>query len=187
MGFDIIMDNFVFEFSTTSGYLRGKTTANVKVFKDQITIQRDTNWANIPRELVLPFSDISSITYDENKSNAWISFAVSAVLPKSQAKSVQPVYSMRSGEIVITPNIKTAPFGEPYAIIFPKTQKDDARAYYKRLLELSKEARSQEKSTSTGSPESALDKLKKLKELLDIGVLSKSEYEEKRKDLLQQI
>lgn len=181
------MDNLIFEFSATSGYLRGKTTANVKVYKDRIIIQRDTKWANIPKELTLSFTDILTITYDENKSNAWISFAVPSALPNSQMKSVQPVYAMRPGEIVITPNIKTAPFGEAYAIVFPKSQKDEAQAYYKQLLELNKEARSQGKATSTVSQESALDRLKKLKELLDMGVLSEDEYEKKRKELLELI
>lgn len=181
------MDNLIFEFSATSGYLRGKTTANVKVYKDRIIIQRDTKWANIPKELTLSFTDILTITYDENKSNAWISFAVPSALPNSQMKSVQPVYAMRPGEIVITPSIKTAPFGEAYAIIFPKAQKDEAKTYYKQLLELNKKARDQGKATPAASQESTLDKLKKLKELLDMGVLSEDEYEEKRRELLQLI
>lgn len=177
----------LFEFSATSGYLRGKTTANVKVYRDQITIHRDTKLANIPRELILSFADISSITYDENRSNVWISFAVTGVLPNSQMQRAQPVYAMRPGEIVITPNIKMAPFGEPYAIIFQKAQKDEAKTCYRRLLELHKEARNQAKPISTVCSESALDKLKKLKVLSDLGILSGHEYEEKRKELLQQI
>lgn len=97
---------------------------------------------------------------------------------------VHSVYAMRPGEIVITPSIKTDPFGEAYAIIFPKAQKDEAKTYYKQLLELNKKARDQGKATPAASQESTLDKLK---ELLDMGVLSEDEYEEKRRELLQLI
>ena len=35
--------------------------------------------------------------------------------------------------------------------------------------------------------ESSLDKLKKLKELYDLGILSKTEYEEKRQKMLNEL
>lgn len=181
------MDNLKFEFSATSGYLYGKTIANVKVYHDRIVIDRDTKRANIPREMTILFEDVVSITYDENKSNAWIGFAVDANLPNSQLKYPQLVQSIRPGEIAIMPNVKVAPFDEPYAIVFPKNQKDDARAYYERLLVLSQSVQQHRKEVYTVDQESPLDKLKKLKELLDMGVLSETEYEQKKNELLQLI
>lgn len=181
------MNGAIFEFSTTYGYLRGKTTANVQVFQDKIVIERDTKWANIPREMTLSFSDITSISYDENRSNAWISFAVSATMPNSEAKPMQPMYAASRGEIVITSGTKTAPFSAPYAIVFPKEQKADAKKYYDQLLSIHKKTKSTLTAATVINQESSLDKLKKIKELLDMGVLSQTEYEEKRQELLKQI
>jgi len=67
---------------------------------------------------------------------------------------------------------------------------DEGKEYYQKLLEIFNNYKSSQKSkvsANNNPPESALDQLKKLKDLYDAGIITEQEYEEKRVKLLEKV
>ncbi len=82
-----------------------------------------------------------------------------------------------------------APFDDEYSIIF---RKDNAQAekYIQRIKEIYQEFKNNHTPNVVNNvvqEESAIEKLKKLKEIYDLNIITEEEYEEKRNKLLQEI
>ena len=85
--------------------------------------------------------------------------------------------------------IAMAPFDDEYSIIF---RKDNAQAekYIRRIQEIYQEFKNNHTPSAVNNVvqgESAIEKLKKLKEIYDLNIITEEEYEEKRNKLLQEI
>ncbi len=174
------MDQVLLSFTTDTGFLRGKLHAEVKLYSDRIEIYRDTHWA-VSKQTVLFFDNITSVSFRPSKypiSEQWIKFTV----PGSDSGVTVAV---PANSVVLEVQ---APFTDENVIIFKKND-DQAEKYFQTI----QKAYSQYRSAMRTQPaqatiaESPLDKLKKMKELLDLGVISQAEYEEKRIKLLQEI
>lgn len=175
------MGEKILSFSATSGALAGKTVAVVSVWTDRILIERETR-RNLPRNLLISFSDISSIAYSETKSAAWIMFTVPGNSPVGRASAATPVYAVRPGEIVLRP-AAVPPFDDPYAIIFPKAEKKEAAQFYQQIMDMYQEFRSSLHTPSPCAP-ICVDELKELKCLFDEGALTADEYRQAKQKLL---
>ena len=87
------------------------------------------------------------------------------------------------------PAPEIAPFDDEYSMIF---RKDNAQAekYIRRIQEIYQEFKNNHTPSAVNNVvqgESAIEKLKKLKEIYDLNIITEEEYEEKRNKLLQEI
>ena len=156
--------------------------AEVKVFADRVEIKRDTKW-KVAKQTTIYFDSVTAISHKMSKgllqSEQWITFAVPGVR-QDMVVAVEP------GTYVT--NSQMAPFDDEYSIIF---RKDNAQAekYIRRIQEIYQEFKNNHTPSAVNNVvqgESAIEKLKKLKEIYDLNIITE-EYEEKRNKLLQEI
>ena len=173
----------IFSFISDCGLARGKMHAEVKVFADRVEIKRDTKW-KVAKQTTIYFDSVTAISHKMSKgllqSEQWITFAVPGVR-QYMVVAVEP------GTYVT--NSQMAPFDDEYSIIF---RKDNAQAekYIRRIQEIYQEFKNNHTPSAVNNVvqgESAIEKLKKLKEIYDLNIITEEEYEEKRNKLLQEI
>lgn len=167
----VLLETFFF-----SAKLSESTT--VKLYSDRIEIERTKQSfiSTLPPSTTVYFKDIKGINYRKygllSFDTSYISFA-----------GLSPELSATSGN----------PHQDPYGIIFFKGDFEKRRGDYNKMVaaytSFRENASSIQSNISSNSPstESAMDKLKKLKELHSLGILTDAEYEEKRVKLISEI
>ena len=173
------MSDPLYQFTTKLRTIQESVRITVLVFKDHAVIQREGRTSH-PRECSIDFRYTQDITFS-HKTREWITFHVAGhVVSHTVVTAVKPGTITLGGYV---------PYEDPYSVVFGLS--DPGEAYYKKTKAVFDEFKANYVEPSipatTIAEESALDKLKKLKELKDMGVLSDEEYEEKRKALLNQI
>lgn len=177
------MEEKVFKFISDCGSFRGKMHSEISIYENRIEITRDTKW-KVAKNTVIYFDNITSITHKEGGfgvSEQWISFSVPGVNPGY-------IRTADMGTTYIDLGISQAPWTDENSIIFRKDN-SEVKEYYKKIQEIFGNYKKNNNSSSivNVTQESAVDKLKKLKDIFDLGIITESEYREKRDKLLQEI
>ena len=163
----------IFSFISDCGLARGKMHAEVKVFADRVEIKRDTKW-KVAKQTTIYFDSVTAISHKMSKgllqSEQWITFAVPGVR-QDMVVAVEPGTYVTNSQI--------APFDDEYSIIF---RKDNAQAekYIRRIQEIYQEFKNNHTPSAVNNVvqgESAIEKLKKLKEIYDLNIITEEEYE----------
>jgi hypothetical protein len=128
--------------------------------------------------------------YHSYMGYTWIIFSLPGI---NQSSSVFTTASVtKSVSVTLGPSSgEDVPFSNTYAICSYNDKNQSLKKHFDRVFKIFNEYR-RNSFQSQGpavvqSQESSLDKLKKLKELLDMGAITNEEYEEKRKILINQI
>lgn len=166
-----------------------KWSTEISVYPDKVKISRRGKTV-LPREFEISFDDITAITTGGPVwSNSWITFSVPGV-EKVHQNAVMLGKPNRSGQIAYTGDAR--PLMDPCSVVYEKGMQEKVAEDYKAINKIYSQYKAavREKQMPGGSvvvQESALDQLKKLKELYDMGAINESEYTEKREKLLQGI
>lgn len=176
------MEEKVFSFISDCGIFKGKMHSEIDVYEDRIEIIRDTKW-KVAKNTIIYFENITSITHKQGGfavSEQWITFSVPGVNPGYIRTADMGTTYIDLGS--------QAPWTDENSIIFRKDN-CEVEGYYKKIQEVYGNYRKNkgEAKMVNVTEESPLDKLKKLKDLYDLGIINDSEYEEKRDKLLQKI
>lgn len=162
----------------------------VRVYDNRVTIKRSgVLRPGLQENTTVYFEDVSSIKYGQSKEGCSIRFIMSNL--QDDAGSLTMVHKVGknnavafsgSGSEILTPN----------NISYYLADKGDRlKSYYNEILNIYNKYRNEKSRVGSEKmvimQESSLDKLKKLKELYDLGILSKTEYEEKRQKMLNEL
>lgn len=182
----ITMDTVLYEFSVKSRWtLFSNFTSHVKVYENRVHIERDGRLDSIPEEVTVHFDNVSGINYTKN-TDYLLSYISFTGMSQSNAQSIT---GLEVGNVMMA-TASANPWNDPYGIVFKLNMYDEGKEYYQKLLEIFNNYKStqQSKVSANNNPqESALDQLKKLKELYDAGIVTEQEYEEKRVKLLERV
>ena len=178
------MNEKVLSFVTDCGSFLGKMHAEVDVYENRIEISRETRW-KVEKNTILYFEDITAIKHKDTGgmfcSEQWISFTVPGVNPGY-------VRTAEMGKMYIDVGGEQTPFTDENSIIFRKDN-PNVKEYYQIMQEAF--GKYKDKTNNSNSTvivqETAMDKLKKLKELFDMGIIDQTEYESKKRKLLDEI
>ena len=156
---------------------------NVEVYPDCVDMKRKGKTGMFPIENTIYFSEVSSITFGKQGNDSWITF----VAPGNRGNG--PVMATRMTSKLTVASGPSLPLDDPNTIFFRKVAADVAESYYRKIQEIFTQYRNHYLAAQAAivQSESAVDTLKKLKELIDLGILSEAEYEEKRQKLLNEI
>lgn len=181
------MEKPKYQFVTKMWTVTANYESHVCVYDDKVIITRTGRTGGLPAESTVHFRDATSVSWGKAAGRAWITFTV----PGMATSGHQVVTAVAPGTIVFDgPNI---PYQDPFSIVFGMKQENDASWYYGKIKAVFDQYKA---NTNTQKPivqtiearqDSVMDKLMKLKELKDVGILSDEEYEEKRKKLLSEI
>ena len=185
------MGENLFNFKALHKALGGIET-DASVFDDRISLKRKVSGVlaltvKLPSETTVFYSDLSAINFVSPtgiNGIGWIE--LSGVSTNSGTMKTVDV----NGKMLNNVDTVNA-LGNPYCIVFNKDKKE-MELCYNKLKDAYQEYKSKEKGSSTtiinqSQEESSLDKIKKLKDLLDIGAISQEEFEEKKKTLMDNI
>lgn len=176
------MSELIHHFSTKLTIIQGSYTNNVMVYDDHVDITREGR-TTLPKQLTIFFDTATSVFYGKNV-RPFISFTV-----PGRGSDNHIVTALRPGESVIPTGMQLS-YNDPFTII--GGIHENLETHYKII----KKVFDDYKKNVSAAPainqtvvqqEDALDKLKKLKELYDLGVLTEAEFEEKKKKLLSEI
>ena len=172
------MANIIFSFKALHKALGGIET-EVSVYDDRISLKRKISGVlaltvKLPSETTVFYNDLSAINLVEPSG-----------INGGTMKTVDV-----NGKVLNNVDTVNA-LGNPYCIVFNK-DKNEMKDYFNKLRDAYQEYKSKEKNSSTtiinqNQEESSLDKIKKLKDLLDIGAISQEEFDEKKKTLMNNI
>ena len=115
------------------------------------------------------------------------------VIPYSEITSVRLKKGVFSSEVMITAPGLTTELGRFFRLTrhgvagIPAIPKDKAEKLVVIIREGMKRSRIAKMQSTVIAAPSPLEELKKLKELLDMGAITKEEYEEKKKEILKRI
>lgn len=172
----------IFSFISECGVFRGKMHSEVTIYEERIEIVRDTKWKVAPKT-ILYYEDITSIVHKKGGfavGEQWISFSVPGVNPRYMRTADM-------GTTYIDLGIDQAPWTDENSIIFRKDN-NEVTKYFEKIQEVyGNYKRNKRNDNIKVTDESSMDRLRKLKELYDLGILDKTEYEEKRTKLVQDI
>lgn len=160
----------------------------VQVYNNRVVILREgVLRPGLQENTTIYFDDVTAITYSYGNGFCSIRF----LIPNMQNTSDQLIMTHKLGK---KNSMSFSVFDEAsvdnvnYSI---RDRGERLKEYHKQILEIYnkyRERKCQLASESTAaSKESALDKLKKLKELHDLGIISDDEYAEKRQKMLDEI
>jgi hypothetical protein len=184
------VSNLVFEFVAEHKALGG-IVSKVSVFEERVIIERKISGVfkatvHLPTTTTVFFKDISGIIHNEpslrTTNIGWIEF--SGVNRGGATIGTVDVNGKVINNIEITNAIKN-----PYCIVFNKDSKrlkDDFSRLYDVFV-ASKEKDTSGQNIQVVSEETPLDKIKKLKELLELGAITQEVFDEKKEKLLAQI
>lgn len=175
------------EFSTDVSGLLVNYTNLVCVFEDRVVILRNGNFSlnRLPGEITIFYKDISSILFADEYGRARITITVPGMMASVTTASAVV------GKGISVGGAEMDYYSDPCTIVFGMHQVEKAREQYNIIRKAYDKFKSTVKDAAGAvvavQQDSAVDKLKKLKEIKDIGILSDSEYEEKRQKLLSEI
>lgn len=175
------MSELIHHFSTKITILQGSYSTNVKVYEDHVDLTREGR-TGLPKQLTIFYDNATSVFYGKYV-RPYICFTVPGGLPNNQV-----VTAIRPGEAVFSTGAQLS-YTDPFTII--GGMHENLEPHYKIIKNVFDEYKKNASNTPVVNQsivqENALDKLKKLKELFDMGILSEAEYEEKKGKLLSEI
>lgn len=175
------------EFSTEVSGLLVKYTNWVYVFEDKVVVSRTGSFSinRLPGEITLFYKDISSMLFADEYGRARITITVPGMMASVTTASAVV------GKGISIGGAEMDYFSDPCTIVFGMHQVEKAREEYNIIRKAYDRFKSTVKDAAGAvvavQQESAVDKLKKLKELKDMGIIDDFEYEEKRQKLLSEI
>lgn len=183
-----MVEGSVHTFDTSVKALGLEYDTSVYVFPDKIRIFRSGRLSGLPEENTIYFRDVTSVVSGDLNGIAWITFVIPGA--GSVIGGRQNAVAVGGGAITLTQTV-TIPYNDPGAIVFARNEEHVAKREYQVIKEYYDSFKSiehpQVMTVNAVQQDSAVDKLKKLKELKDMGILSDEEYEEKRRKLLAEI
>lgn len=190
------MDNILYQFSGHNKIAipiiyHDNYDWQVNVYDDHLVINRSGKLREgLQTKTTIYFQDVTDIQYYSELGFTWIIFSMPGINQSS------PIYTTAN----VTKNFsftsassagETIPYSNTYAICNYSDKSHTLRAHFDAVSKIFDEYRAKNKKTSGTTVmqvhESAIDKLKKLKDLKDLGIITISEYEEKRTKLLNEI
>lgn len=181
----------IFRFKALHKAMGGIET-DVTVFDNKIELHRKVSGiismnTKLPSETVAYYKDLEAVNFVKPSLAAgnigWIE-----LVGISRDKNVM---STVDANMKLISNVDTVNgLKNPYNIAFNKNHRE-MESYYKRIKEVFEEFASNNQNiqgaTNIINEESALDKIKKLKDLLDLGAISQEEFDEKKEKLMNGI
>lgn len=185
------MDDMMYSFQGDFKNLVSNYVWTVNVYEDHVKIIREgklPKWTSLQKEVTIYFESVSSIVYGEGQGVPSIIFVVPGtenVLSSVQTTNISKTFSVST---VSNSNLlNSGQFNNNYAV---STFKKDGRLKeeYEKLQQYFNKYKSQlHNFSSQNESVDIYDKMKKLKELQQMGIITDLEYEEKRQILLKQI
>ena len=181
------MAEFKFKFCTSMRILTAHYESNVSVYDDKVVIERTGKTGGLPSDSTIYFRDATAVSWGEAVGRSWITFSVPGVVTRAQ----QVVTAVRPGQIAFAPG-PYIPYDDPFSVVFGLREEYESENNYQKIKKLfdAYKAKAAEQSAVSNTmiyQDSVMDKLRKLKELKDMGILNGEEYEEKRVKLLSEI
>ena len=180
------MNKKIYEFSVETRWtIPAKYTSNVTVYEDRVEIARSGRLNALPEKVTVYFANVSSVVYtkDTDYILSYISFTgVSS--SKSQSLNAVSIGNVTAG--IASAN----PWKDPYGIVFKLDMYQEGKEFYQKInaaFEKYRQNNTRPVTHNVITQESSVDKLKKLKDLKDLGIITEHEYEEKRLKLLAEI
>lgn len=168
----------------------------LKLFENRVEIVRNgrIRVGGPAKENTIYFDDVTSVVYGTldiigGYIDSWIVFIVPGAQSTNGTMSTANITGNFSLSSMTTANVATDPQWEnTHAVIRrDKKGKETLKPSFEIIREQYNKYKQGQRKTvvlQSTNPESAYDKLKKLKELQEMGIISSEEYEEKRKILL---
>lgn len=174
-----------YSFATEMRTLMEAYKSVVRVSKNKVVVRREGK-TSLPAETTIYFRDATAVSWGNSVGRSWISFTVPGATSLGRSAVVTSSNKIAVG--FSGPNI---PYEDSFSIVFGMRQENEAKKHFHAIKKMFDEYKEGSINTpismTTVQQDSAVDKLKKLKELKDLGVLSDAEYEEKRRKLLSEI
>lgn len=181
------MEKAKYQFVAKMWTVTANYESHVCAYGDRVVITRTGRTGGLPSDSTIYFRDTTSVSWGSAAGRSWITFTV----PGVAANGNQIVTAVQPGTIAFSgPNI---PYQDPFSVVFGMNQENDARWYYGKIKAIFDEYKSNSAvqqpvmHTTQVYQDSVMDKLRKLKELKDMGVLNEAEYEAKRQKLIEEI
>ncbi len=184
------MENLLFSFKAMHKALGGIET-EVSVFDNRVQLKRKISGVlsltvKLPHETTVYYNDLSGINFVKPMGMngiGWIELSGISV-GGSAVKTVDVQGKMLNNVDVVNA------LGNPYCIVFNKDKKD-MESHYNRVKGIFHEYKNKAGNgvnvINTVQDETALDKIKKLKDLLDAGAICQEEFDEKKRGLMDNI
>lgn len=187
------MSKLLFSFNAIHKAMGGVET-EVQVYSDKIELKRKLKGvlavtSKLPNETTVYYKDIASVIYNKpsiaSSKIGWIEL----VGINRNSGGVVETKELKSGLTISNVNTVNS-LNNPYCISFNKN-KNEMEDYYLKIRETFEKYQEDNSSHIVQNviedKETALDKIKKLKELLDIGAINEQEYNEKKSELMKNI
>ncbi len=177
--------DWLYSCHTKLAVIGSKYSSTVYAYSDRVEIHREGKTA-LPKDMTLFFDDITVISGGNSSGRSWISFSVPGMFNAGRGV----VTAAKPGQIVIAG--PTIPYDDPCTVMYGLGEKREAEEDCRQINEIFMTYKAESrKRKEVGAPsimqESALDQLKKLKELFDMGVITEAEYNEKREKRMKDI
>lgn len=174
-----------YEFTSEMHTLIQHYTTCVYVFKDSVMINRVGTLNGLPSDITLYYRDITAIQLGSMSGRPRITFTVPGMSIGSNALSAPVTKSVS----IASANVDH--YTDPCSIVFGLNEVGEAQKCCDIIKRYFHNYKANEQTTKLGAMvpqyDGPVDKLKKLKDLKDMGILSDAEYEEKRQKLLSEI
>lgn len=186
------MGNLLFSFNALHKGL-GKIETEVLVYEDRVTLKKKVTGAfamntALPAEITAFYGDLSGINF----SKATIMKPVGLIELTGISANHGTVKTVDVQGKIATNGVDIAnALGNPYVIPFNK-DKEAMEGKYNELRTVFEKYKANNSNgnvnvINAAQEESALDKIKKLKELLDIGAITQEEFDAQKSELLKNI
>lgn len=179
------MNEVLYEFKSKLTIIGRKYETHVQIYEDRAEIRREGVTGALPKEGTAFFSDMTGVSYGSRSGRTWISFIVPGTF---QAQPAIIRTTNKGGISAATVN--AIPYDDPFSVVSGMGARADFEQHAKRINEIYAEYKSSHSAPAAVpvvSQESAIDKLKKLKELNDLGIISDEEFAEKKQKLMAEI
>lgn len=153
---------------------------HVTIYADRAEIKRKGMTGNLPMESTAFFSDTNGVASGKASGRTWISF----IVPGAYQAPVTRIQATKQ------PNVSSGgdiPYSDPFSIVSGVGDGGRFAKYAEQIQEIFSKYKSSHKegaSVIQAAEDNTLDKLKKLKELHDLGVLTDEEFEAKNRSFL---
>ena len=185
------MGELLFEFKASHKAMGGIET-DVAVYDDKIELKRKVSGVialntKLPSETIAYYNELKGINYVKpNLASGNVGWIELVGVSRNQA--VTQTVNV-NGSLISNADIVNG-MKNPYNIVFNKN-KAEMEDCYKKIKEAFEKYSVQQKNnqgvTNIILDETALDKIKKLKDLLDMGAISQEEFEKKKNELMKNI
>lgn len=163
----------------------------VEVFEDYLEIHRSGRLrAGLQTKTTIYFQDVTDVQYYTSFNFTWIIFAMPGI---DQSSSVFTTSSVTKNTSVTT-GLKPAediPYSNTYAICNYSDKAQTLRKHFEVIHTTYENYRRNQKAETAPAAaqlqDNTYEKLKQLKDLLEIGILTQDEYEQKRKMLIEKL